>query len=331
MYQGNSNPRLKSHDREFYERELRSFIPARVFDAHTHLWKEKLAEWEIESDFKTVGYDQYMSLMQDLHPGRATAALFFPVFEKRELIDEGNAWVSQQVARDARCRGLFFVKPGDDPDWVREQVRKLRLHGLKCYHTMASRQPTWEADIPDYLPEPIVEMAHKEGWAITLHMVKSRAVADAGNLHWIRHFCESYPDMKLILAHSARGFQPSHNLEGLPHLADLPNLYFDTSTNCEPTAHEAIIRNFGHQKLMYGSDLPVSHMRGRSLGVDDSFIWLYGDSPVWVEKHRTIEPVLVGLEHLRSIKWACWSARLNDTAIEDIFWNNAARLFGVSA
>ena len=136
--------------------------------------------------------------------------------------------------------------------------------------------------------------------------------------------------MKLILAHSARGFQPTHNLEGLPHLTGLDNLYFDSSVNCEPIAHEAIIRLFGHERFMYGSDYPVSHIRGRSLGAGDTFLWLYDDSPVWEEKHQTIQPMLVGMEHLRSIKWACWSLQLSDSAVEDIFWNNAARLLGVS-
>ena len=54
--------------------------------------------------------------------------------------------------------------------------------------------------IPAYLPEPLVKVAHEEGWFITLHMVKRRAVADPGNQHWIRHYCKTYPDMKLILA-----------------------------------------------------------------------------------------------------------------------------------
>ena len=67
------------------------------------------------------------------------------------------------------------------------------------------------------------------------------------------------------LAHAARGFQPSHNLEGLPELTGLDNLWFDTSANCEPMAHQAIIRIIGHDKLMYGTDLPVSHGRGRSV------------------------------------------------------------------
>ena len=80
---------------------------------------------------------------------------------------------------------------------------------------------------------------------------------------------------------------------------------------------------------MYCTDLPVSHLRGRSLGAAHSFVWLYEDSPVWGEKHLQIQPVLVGQEHLRSPKWACWSERLSDSAVEDIFWNNAAGMLRV--
>jgi predicted TIM-barrel fold metal-dependent hydrolase len=323
------NSKITEEDREFYRRELASFVPDKVFDAHAHLWKEEFARWPIESDFRTIGYSEYRMSMDDLHPGREVAALFLPVFEDKTLIQEGNAWVSEQVKNDSRCRGSFFVKPTDDPEWVCDEVRRLKLHGLKCYHTMASTSPTLEAEIPDYLPEPLVKMADREGWVITLHMVKSRAVADPGNVYWIRRYCEKYPKMKLILAHSARGFQPGHNLEGLPKLADLANVYFDTSANCEAIAHEAIIRICGHQKLMYGSDLPVSHMRGRSIVSGDSFIWIYKDSPIWTEHHRGIRPTLEGLEHLRSLKFACWSERLSDQQVEDIFWNNAANLFGL--
>ena len=111
--------------------------------------------------------------------------------------------------------------------------------------------------------------------------------------------------------------------------SSLSNLYFDTSANCEPIAHQAIIRIIGHQKLMYGTDIPVSHLRGKSVSVGDTFLWLYENSPVWGEKHQSIKPVLIGVEHLRSLKWACWSEKLSDKQVEDIFWNNAAELFGI--
>ena len=172
-----------------------------------------------------------------------------------------------------------------------------------------------------------MELADEEGLAIVLHMVRSKAVSDDENIHWIHRYCRSYPNAKIILAHSARGFQPGHNLEGLPKLAALENLYFDCSANCEPLAHQVIIRLFGHLRLLYGSDFPVSYLRGRSLAAGDSFVWLNESSPVWGEKHERVKSVLAGLENLRSLKWACWSERLSDSQVEDIFWNNAAGLF----
>lgn len=320
-------------DLEFFRRELADFLPDKVFDAHCHIWLEKEVPFRVPGFSGDVGAKEYLDLMTDLHPGRQTGALFlaFATPDQPDGRDRMNEFIGQQTSYSSMYRGEFFVRPDDDPEWVRQEVRRLGLHGLKCYHTFAKLKPTWQSDNPAFLPEPLVKIAHEEDWVITLHMVKSRAVADPQNIHWIRTYCERYPRMKLILAHSARGFQPAHNLEGLSQLKGLNNLYFDTSANCEQMAHQSIIRIIGHDKLMYGSDLPISHMRGRSLAAADSFVWIYEESPVWGEKHLKIDPVLIGLEHLRSLKWACWSERLSDTEVEDIFWNNAARLLGVSA
>ena len=79
-----------------------------------------------------------------------------------------------------------------------------------------------------------------------------------------------------------------------------------------------------------GSDLPVSHFRGRSVAAADSFFFVDQETPVWQAKQLIIDPVLLGLEHLRSLKWACWSERLGDDAVEDVFWNNAAHLLSIS-
>jgi len=316
-------------DRRFFERELASFLPDRIFDAHCHLWSADHYRPPTGNLPENVGSREYFELIDNLHPGRSARALFIPMPSRPDAMHLANAWIARETAvAPDNCRGLYFVKPGDDPEQVRDEVRRLGLCGLKCYHTMAAVTPTWEADISAFLPEPLVRVAHEEEWVITLHLVKSRSIADRANIDCVRRYCRAYPGMKLILAHSARGFQPAHNLEGLPHLAGLDNLWFDTSVNCEPMAHVAIMKILGHERLMYGSDLPVSHFRGRSLASADSFLWLYEETPVWGEKHARIEPVLIGLEHLRSLKWACWSVGLSDSAVEDLFYNNAARLFG---
>ena len=316
-------------DREFFSREIDAFLPSRIFDAHAHAWRHEYLPWKVSDGTENIGWPEYEGYIKDIHGDRKTNVMFIPFVspEHAENTLAANEWAADQVAQDENNRGIYFIRPDDDPEWVRDNVKRLGLCGLKCYHTMAPVDPTWEADIQHFLPEKHVKVAHEEGWVITLHIVKKRAVADPANIECIRHYCESYPNMNLILAHSARGFQPSHNLEGLPKLTGLDNLYFDTSANCEPIAHQAIIRIMGHDKLMYGSDFVVSHTRGRSLSAADSFIWLFEETSVWGEKHTKIDPILLGLEHLRSIKWACWSERLSDNQVEDIFWNNAARLF----
>jgi glutamate-1-semialdehyde 2,1-aminomutase len=314
-----------THDVEFFKREIDRFLPDRIYDAHTHIWKPEFYSFSDQS----VDWTDYQSAMTSLHGTRPTYAMFIPFVGKDSLSYqlEANEWAAQQKDAHPYNRCNFFVKPEDDSDWILEHATRLGATGLKCYHHMANTSPTWEADIQAFLPEHQVRLCHEQNWFITLHIVKKDALANDANIECIRYYCQKYPQMQLILAHSARAFQPTHNLRGLPKLQGLPNLWFDSSANCEPMAHQAIFRILGHERFMYGCDYPVSHLRGRSLGVADSFLWLYEDTPVWGEKHAQINPVLVGLEHLRSLKWACWSEKLTENQIEDIFWNNAARLF----
>ena len=328
-------PHVHPEDIAFFERELDAFVPDKVFDAHVHLWAPDHYTSAFDELPDTLGYHQMKSILDVQYPGRELAALLIPFpyptsddpSAWKNHSELANDWITSQVSLDPRNRGLFNVEPTHDPEWVRQEVRRRGLHGLKCYHYWSASKPTWESDIPGYLPEPLIKVAHEEGWCITLHMVKQRAVADPQNIHWIRHYCKTYPNMKLILAHSARGHNPSHNLEGLPQLRGLDNLYFDTSAVCESTAHEAILRIIGHEKLLFGSDF--LGLRGRCMAVDDSFIWLQESSPVWSDKHLQVKPVHCSLESTRALKWACWSAGLKDPAVEDVFWNNAAGLFNI--
>ena len=179
------------------------------------------------------------------------------------------------------------------------------MTGLKCYHTMAplnprlgtdesdagsytAEDPTWTAPIEAYLPEDHVVAANTLGLTITLHMVRDRALADPVNQVTIRRYCESYPNMKLILAHAARGFNPWHTIEGIESLRGLDNVWFDTSAVTEAGAFEAIVETMGHEKLMYGTDFHVSQTRGRCVAIGDSFHWLYADEMDLDEKHISL-------------------------------------------
>ena len=139
--------------------------------------------------------------------------------------------------------------------------------------------------------------------------------------------CETYPNMKLVLCHSARGFNMHHVIDSIEQLIGLDNLYFDTvsdralfrhlvhlpcccqgSQACglvglqgavtEAGATNALIRAFGPQKVMYGSDWPVAESRGKCISLGDSFIWLTPDN-VDLFARCALEP-LAHSQHSRS-------------------------------
>ncbi len=270
--------------------------------------------------------------MEWVLPGRQVQGFHFAYpFPTPSLarLEAANTWVAGEVAQDPAGRGQLLVSPREDPERVREQVQAHGFRGLKPFSFYAPVADIWEAEVPDYLPEPLMAIADEEGWTITLHLVRSRGIADASNQYWVRRYCERYPRAQIILDHCARGFNPYHVLEGLPALAGLDNLWVDTSAVCSSLAVTAALDVLGPQRLLYGSDFYVSHMRGTNFSVGDTFVWVDEDSPLTPPTYAAgLRLPLVGLENLRAVKAALCAARLTDSQIEDYFRGNAARLLG---
>ena len=326
-------------DREFVARHVEPYLPDRVFDAHAHLFSQNhYPAGNVPAHLKDapveIGINQYRELIEWLHPnGRTKGGLFFGLAfqgdraaNDRFVADE----VSKGQAQGFAARGQMLIAPEMDAESVREQVRRYGFVGLKPYHLMAKTDgPTFLAPIEDYLSEEHVRVAHEEGLTITLHMVRDRALADPVNQATIRRYCSDYPNMRLILAHAARGFNPWHTIEGIHSLAGLQNVWCDTSAVTEAGAFEVIVETLGPTRLLYGTDFHVSHMRGRCIAIGDSFHWLYAEEMELDEKHTTLKPVLIGLESLRSVILAMHRLKLKDAQIEDIFYGNAAQLLGI--
>ena len=327
---------LRDADREIFERELESFVPDRIFDAHAHLY-EKAHFPEGSSHLhplthapEKVGLAEFRHLSQWITPRRHVDALFlpFPLHGDLAAISRSSA---AEAARDPNCRAEMLVAPDTDPEFVREEVRRYRFAGLKCYHIYSPRTPTDDSLVEEFLSEPLVKVAHEENLCITLHMVRSRALADPANQATILGYCRNYPNMKMILAHAGRGFNPHHTIEGIQAMRGVPNLWFDSAAVTDCGAFEAIIRTMGHDRLLYGSDFFISHLRGRALGIGNGFIWLHEETLDWTQfGHAEARPTLVGLESLRCLKVAALSLGLSDSQVEDIFCHNARRMLGLT-
>ena len=161
-----------NHDIEFFQREIDPFLPDRIYDAHTHVWKPEFYPFTDEA----VDWSRYQQAMKQIHGDRPTNAMFIPFVGKEQLEYQlqANEWAAEQVKAHPNNRGNFFVTPNDDPDWILEHANRLGLTGLKCYHTMSNVTPTWEADIQAFLPEDQVRLCHEQGWFIDLEGIFDR-------------------------------------------------------------------------------------------------------------------------------------------------------------
>jgi len=314
-----------------FRRELDSFVPGRIFDAHAHLYDLDQFPSDppplLKSGPACAGLETFRSRMDLIHPGRKCDGLFFGFPHVAIDVDAANRFVAKEVVSAPGSRAQMLIKPGMPAEEVFATVQRYRFSGLKCYHVYASDSPTFEAPIASYLPEAHVRVANELHLSITLHMVRARALADISNQETIRNYCVRYPHIRLILAHAARGFNPHHTIEGIDALAGLDNVWFDTSAVCESGAFEAVLRAFGHRRLLYGADFPISHMRARCVGVGDSFLWISAENCCLNAGYGQVQPIPVALESLRALRIACTNRKLRDGEIEAIFYHNAAELY----
>ena len=317
-------------------------LPARIFDAHAHFYRA--ADMVPMPPFfaagpPVCGAAQWRAGLGELvgGPERMAGGLILASPGRGADVHAVNRWVIDATRpteangddpdRRDGLRATVLVDPHLPASSYAPFLDEPHVVGFKVYHTYARRAVTMEARIGEFLPEWVWNEADGRGWIIMLHLVRSRSLADPANQEEIRRNCLRYPNARLILAHGARGFHGPDTVAGIGALRGLPNVWFDSSAICEAEPLAAILHEFGPRRLMYGSDFPVTHQRGRALTLGDGFFWLTTDALPWPASPNG-RPVQVGLESLRALLQAADQINLNDADKQDLFCGNAERLLG---
>lgn len=315
--------------------ELQGQLPPALFDAHAHLWRTA----DLTSPATGLWAEGPVDVGPEVwrrHVGRQVGAsrlrggvmLPFPLVAPA-AIPRVNSDLFARIADEPTVKGLALVAPGLSSDAYFELLGHPQFAGFKPYHVFSNAAPTFQASPGSYLPEWVWQTAHERGLVILLHLVRDAALADPGNQRELRAACERYPNARVILAHAARGFHAPNTVKGLAALRGLDNVWFDTSGVCEAEALAAILREFGPRRLLWGSDFPISEIRGRCVTVGDGFAWLQPDAVVWDKTGPQGRPTLVGLESLRAVLAAVDALGFDAADRQDIFADNARRLFGM--
>lgn len=321
-------------DEELFDRCLRNFVPPQSIDIHAHLYRREdgapILSDHLQGSEGEGTFDVYRrNLAAWMGDAAPRTGLFF-AYPRRDLdLARANQFIIDQLAcTNGTARGLLLIRPQDDPAEVETTLRQQRLAGFKVYHVYADRTDTFQATVGEFLPDWAWELADQYSLSIMLHLVRPRALADLENQAYLLRYSSRFPNVRLILAHAGRSFCAMHTIEGISALEGLPNLFFDTSAVCEPAPLQAILQVFGPRRLLFGTDFPISEMRGKCVSVGDGFVWLNMHNFDW-QQSSFAQPVRVGVESLLALKSACQTLRLNDTDVERIFVGNAQELLGL--
>ena len=329
---------LNDVDRRIWEEELAEFVPQRVFDVHTHVYR-----WAFNLDpQKETG--AYKSLLGDLYadaswemveavdsalmPGREVHRLSFPFpFQHPCDFAASNEFVAAQAAKDRQSAALMLVHPGMSADEIERDIDKHGFLGLKPYRFYSSTGDAVECRLTDFLPEHQIALADRRGLILMMHLAKRDAIADRENLEDLTRLCEKYPAARWILAHCARSYSSWAIEKAAGTLRGLANVWYDTSSVCESDAMDALYTAVGTDRVMYGSDdIPVGVLRGKYISFGFAWAFLSEKNHALNLSHCEERMTFTRYEQLRAMCRAAKRLGMTRGQTEALFCGTAANL-----
>jgi len=335
-------PNYYTVDLPFYREYLEGFLPGRMIDIHSHagprrVWQPGDAEptyWpgRITRGCRLTLADLLAANML-LFPGKEVIPVVLGS-GTREDVDEQVAYLSGELERYPHVYGFMRSLP----DWSEGELigryRCGRFSGLKPYLNMASPAiPVEEVTIFDFLPRHHLKVAEARGWLVMLHIPKAERLADPVNVAQMKEIADTFPDLKVIIAHIGRAYCPRYAEEGFAALGETAGYYhWDFSANTLQVAMEMLIEAVGPGRILYGSDLAVFAARARRVCEGDNYVNVMREAD-WEDSHtRLAAPeeregiTFLLYEEIAAFKRAAERKGLTREEVEDVFYNNAVRL-----
>lgn len=329
---------LNDVDRRIWAEELDPFVPQRVFDVHTHVYR-----WRFNTDrakdsspsaalFGRTFPEADRALLNAwdaaLLPGRQVERLSFGFpFSPSCDFEASNRHAAAQAAGDGCSGALMLVHPTMSPQYLEEQIKTHGFLGFKPYRFYSRTGDAVQCRITDFLPEEQIAVADRRGLIVMLHLAKRDAIADRENAEDLVRLTAKYPRAKWILAHCGRSYSAWPIQRAIGKLAGLPNVWYDTSSVCESDAIEALLAGMGPDRVMYGSDdLPVGVLRGKYVTFGYAWAFLSEKNHTMDLSHCDGRMTFVRYEQLRAMRRAALRLGLTRLQIENVFYHTACRL-----
>jgi hypothetical protein len=337
---------IKDVDKRYYQEHLEGFLPEKMIDIHTHIYKKEITGTGIVHDKRLVSWtslvaednpiDELMESYRLLFPGKKVTPCIFPWVEPVEKIDELNRY-TQACAASHNLPALLLAHPHWPAEKLEQELTEGRYLGIKVYLSFAPPYiPGDEVRIFDFLLPHQLAVLDKLGLVVMLHIPRSGRLKDPVNLAQILEIEQKYPNLKLILAHVGRAYCREDVGNAFEILGKTERLVFDFCANTNAWVFARALESLGPERLLFGSDLPITRMRMRRICEGGTYInliprGLYGDvsgdknmRELQGEDANALSFFLY--EEIRAMKDAVEELGLGKSDVESLFYNNAKRI-----
>lgn len=334
---------VKDTDKAFYEQRLKSFLPDRFIDIHTHVWPDSIRLPAASAPVRAVTWPSLVAKdnpIEDLFetyrlmfPGKDVTPLIFSQVSSDYDLRAGNDYVAR-CARQHHLPSLMVARPQQSAEEFERGIERGGFLGCKVYLNFAEPYiPEKEIRIYDFLPPHHLDVLHRHGWMAMLHIPRDGRLKDPVNVAQMMEIDRKYPSIRLIVAHVGRAYCPEDVGSAFEVLAHSNHMSFDFSANTNADVFRQLIRAVGPKRIVFGSDLPILRMRMRRICEHGRYVnvvpkGLYGD--VAGDPHmRELEGDEAGrltffmYEEIDAFRRAAEAEGLNRENIEDIFYHNA--------
>ena len=332
-------------DKKIWEEELKDFLPEKIIDIHTHVYKKEFFDpVSTDGQKRTVSWPNTVASENPIEDLQETYELMFPGKDVKALMfisgktghDKNNAYLSE-VSKKSGWPALYYSLPTQSADEIEQKIREGGFLGVKSYLSRSpSYIPTNEIRIFDFFPKHQLERLNEMGAICMCHIPRDKRLQDPVNIHQILEIRKEFPKLRFIVAHIGRAYTKEDVGNAFDFLTQEPETMYDFAATCCDYAIEEVIKRCGAKHLMFGTDMPILRMRTHRIEENGTYVNLvppglyfdpYGDPhlrEVSEEEGKNI--TFFAYEELLSFKRVAEKLGLSKQDVEDIMYNNAANL-----